>query len=192
VKKTEPLEISLLFKSLVLLPEDKAVKLTPDNTETKKEAVVDTLNTSASETPAIKEPTAPEKIKEETPSVVKEPKASYVKKPIILLTTPELKEAYLKAESNFMKTIGALKAPQLSKYLDTDYTLLENANQYTCIWCIGLDIKTEKEARSTAHSNLLCSPDLNSLKTTEDKKAMFMPLKEFINLNLDLIHKLQI
>jgi hypothetical protein len=67
---------------------------------------------------------------------------------------------------------------------------LEKANQYTCIWCIGLDIKLEKEAKQTAHENLLCSPDLNSLKTTEEKKAMFMPLKDFISLNFDLISKL--
>jgi hypothetical protein len=191
VKKTEPIEISLLFKSLVLLPEDKAVALTSNTAETKAVQVLDKIKTTKSETPVIPTPITTEKVEtSKANNIVEEPKASYIKIPIIILTTPALKEAYLTAGSNFLKTIDALKAPQLSNHLNTDYTLLEKANQYTCIWCIGLDIKFEKEAKQTAHENLLCSPDLNSLNTTEEKKAMFVPLKDFISLNFDLISKL--
>jgi hypothetical protein len=191
VKEKEPIEVSLLFKSLVLLPEDKAITLTSYPTETESDPVLDRSTISHSETPALPESETTEKINaEEATSLAEEPKVSYIHVPITILTTPELKKAYLENGSNFLKTIDALKVPQLSKHLNTDYTLLEKAKQYNCIWCIGLDLKIEKEARSISHPNLLCSPDLNSLKTTEEKKAMFMPLKEFISLNFDLISKL--
>lgn len=191
MKKTEPIEISLLFKSLVLLPEDKAVTLTSNITETKVDPVLDKTKTTKSETTVTPEPEATEKTEtSKANNTVEEPIASYNKIPLTILTTPALKEAYLEVGSNFLKTIDALKAPQLSNHLNTDYTLLEKTTQYTCIWCIGLDLEREKEARNTAHTNLLFSPDLNSLKTTEEKKAMFMPLKDFISLNFDLISKL--
>jgi hypothetical protein len=86
--------------------------------------------------------------------------------------------------------LDALNAQQLAKYLSTDQAILKNLNQYTCFWAIGLDIKIEKEALSMGHQNLLCSPDFNSLKTTEEKKAMFLPLREFLVANLELISKL--
>jgi hypothetical protein len=191
VKEIEPSEISLLFKSLVVLPEDKAAKPSPKNSETKVNPVLNVPKTTELGTPSATQP--PTIAKAEAPegtNVTEKPKVTFTKKRITILTTPELKEAYLKTGSNFLKTLDALKAPQLSEHLNTDHTLLERAHQYMCIWCIGLDIKSEKEAKQTAHENLLCSPDLNSLKTTEEKKAMYIPLKNFVALNSELVSSL--
>ncbi|MFT4826923.1 MAG: hypothetical protein ACI96L_000202 [Paracoccaceae bacterium] len=191
MKEIEPSEISLLFKSLVVLPEDKAAKPSPKNSETKLNLVLNAPKATELGTPTATQPKATEKTEApEATNIAEEPKAAFAKKRITILTTPKLKEAYLEAGSNFLKTLDALKVPQLSAHLNTDNTLLEKADQYICIWCIGLDIKFEKEAKHTAHENLLYSPDLNSLKTTEEKKAMFIPLKNFITLNFELISSL--
>ena len=164
--------IDLLFKSLVILPEDKAI------VTTSKTASKDLENS-----PSSKEDT-------ETKTIVEEPKASYEKKPFAIFISQHLKDEYLKPESNFLKTIAALKTPQLAQHLSTERISNETHQRYHCIWTIGLDIESEKELISTNHPNLLCSPDLDQLKSNEEKKAMFLPLKKFIGANMELVSKL--
>lgn len=94
------------------------------------------------------------------------------------------------ADSAFRKILAALNVPNAANHLSADLSILKETDNYTCVWCIGLDIKTEKEILGLDHSNLLVSPDILSLNTTEEKKAMYMPLKAFVSANMDLIVKL--
>ncbi len=193
VKEVETAEINLLFKSLVVLPEDRATPAPAINTEVTTEKKVNFLKSEETkvETPTASKPSVIETpAPKENSSAAEDPEAVYVQHPIVILTTPELKKAYLNPGSNFLKTLDALSIQQLSKHLNTDRSILKNANHYTCIWSIGLDIQTEKKILSAGHENLLCSPDFNSLKTTEEKKAMFLPLREFLGANSELISKL--
>ena len=172
-------EISILFKSLVILPADKIDSAISSESYTTKAA-------------EPKEEKTPTSILQntETSDAVDTPNSKQPELPILILTTPALKAAYLSPDSNFLKTITALKSPQLAGHISDDITLISSIADIKWLWCIGLDIKLEKQIQDSLHTNFLCSPDLNSLKTNEEKKAMFGPLKDFINSNLELISKM--
>lgn len=179
-------DIQLLFHSLVVLPQDKVEK--------KAEPVL--LTTAQEDAPSkntvdAEQPTNETTRDTTTKDIAEEPKATYSKTiPFAILVPQELKQHYLAEGSAFLKIIDALAIPQVTQHLYTDYTILQNADKYTCLWCIALDIKTEKTALSLDHKNLLTSPDILSLKTNEEKKAMYIPLKAFISSNMELISKL--
>lgn len=124
------------------------------------------------------------------PTIANEPATTYEIEthPFIIVTHTTLKEDYLKAESPFIKIITALNIPQAAKYLSTE--IRTQTNSYDCIWCIGLDIETEKTLIEMKHNNILFSPDILSLQSNEQKKAMYTPLKKFISSNSDLISQL--
>lgn len=177
-------DISLLFSTLVVLPQDKAKE---EPTEPETAAATTTEDTkeaestpAAAETPAIVD----------TPTLAEEPKPTYEKvEAFAILTAPKLKDSYEAANSPFIKILTALGIPQSISVLTTDSNILDNANNYKCLWCIGLDIQTEKKALGLKHPNLLTSPDVLGLTTNEEKKAMYVPLKAFIATNMELISK---
>lgn len=177
-------DISLLFSTLVVLPQDKA-KEEPTEQETTAttaaESTKEVESTPATaETPAIVD----------TPILAEEPKPTYEKvEAFAILTAPKLKESYEVANSPFIKILTALGIPQSINVLTTESNILDNAENYKCLWCIGLDIQTEKKALGLKHPNLLTSPDVLSLTTNEEKKAMYTPLKAFVATNMELISK---
>ena len=171
-------DISLLFNSLVVLPQDKLTKETETPAETAK-----SQPEHASESPV-------DSVKIPASIVVQETKAVYhTIQPFVVLTSQNLKDSYMVADSAFQKILTALQIPQAAKHLSTDLSILEKTDNYTCIWCIGLDIQTEKTILGLGHPNLLVSPDILSLNTTEEKKAMYIPLKAFVSTNMELITK---
>lgn len=180
-------DISLLFTSLVVLPQDQLTK----EPETKSVTThLDTAETEKSESNDASEPHA-DSDKTTSDIVVQEAKAAYhTIQPFVILTSQNLKDSYMVADSAFQKILAALNIPQAAKHLSTDLSILEKTDNYTCVWCIGLGIKTEKEILGLGHSNLLLSPDILSLNTTEEKKAMYIPLKAFVSANMELIVKL--
>jgi len=42
----------------------------------------------------------------------------------------------------------------------------------------------------SGHKNILLSPDIHNLTTKEEKKAMYTPLKQFVQDNLEHINKI--
>lgn len=183
-------DISLLFKSLVVLPQDKTTSENTDTEPPQTEKTSDSAMKKETKEPQNTTSTTAEKQDTEKNSKAEEPKPAYTKvEPFAILTAPHLKASYEAADSPFLKILNALGIPEAISNLSTDNKLLENANNYKCLWCIGLDIQTEKKALSLNHENLLTSPDVLSLKTNEEKKAMYAPLKEFISSNMELISK---
>lgn len=169
-------DVGVLYRSLVILPQD----LIADTAETETKLAI-----SAEELPILETTHSIEKPQAE------EPKTPYGPiHPFVILTAPGLKEAYLAADSPFKKIIAALHIPQTVKYLTTDSTLLQHAENLTCLWCIGLDIATEKIALHSNHPNILLSPDLLQLTTNDEKKAMYIPLKAFITANIATIEQI--
>jgi len=172
-------DISLLFSSLVILPQDKEVMV-----EEKSEAA----QPQASQTPAEeKEPTIEIKTKETLAKdayVLEEPVSVYKKEthPFAIFLPAALKETYLADQSKFLKILDALAVPQLKRYVQTDISV-EKASSFDCVWCIGLDIKSEKDLRALNHKNILFSPDIEKLISVEEKKDMYAPLKIFVNSN---------
>ena len=193
-------DIPLLYKSLVVLPQDKQ-----DLTSITKEISID----KSTEQEVLPENTAEQKIETQenispvkkqdtqTPAVIpvsiaQEPKGSYETKlhPFALFTSETNKSKYIAEGSNFGKAAGALNITQLAKYITTDTAVLETLTSYECIWCMGIDLSTEKKILGLKHKNILISPDIESLTTVEEKKSMFSALKEFANFNMALFSKM--
>ena len=165
-------DISLLFKSLVILPTDKI--------ETQKFPT-----TSAPEKPIET------KAESSLTNSASDPDTKYVikKNPFAILIKGDLKEPYLETGSSFFKITSALNIPQASKHLQAFENKIDIHN-YECVWCIGLNLAEEKSIRSMAHDNLIISPDILTLKTSEEKKQMYSPLKNFISSNMELLSQL--
>lgn len=173
MQKLTSTDIGVLYRSLVILPDDRLSSM--DNAE--KELAKKKPSTH------LKEPVT------DKPEV-EDPKSQYgLPHPFVILTTPRLKEAYLAENSPFQKIITALNIPQTAKYLTTDSALLQNPQNVACLWCIGLDIATEKVALNSNHPAILISPDLLRLTSNEEKKAMYRPLKTFITANMSIIQQ---
>lgn len=168
-------EITLLYKSIVVLPQDKNVE-TPITSES---------------TPSTPEPALVVKDESNT-SMVEEDKAEYekIRHPFVIFTKSYLKLQYQEDNSSFKKIISALDIRKASKYINAVPNAYKNVLDFDCVWCIGLDIAIEKELRSSNHSNIHFSPDILSLNNNEEKKAMFLPLKEFITSNAAHLKKL--
>lgn len=108
--------------------------------------------------------------------------------PFIVLTTPELAPALRSESSNFSKTIEALDIRQTAKYVvshEGDIIL----TQYESIWCIGLS-DDDAQHIMAAHPNVLVSPNIENLKTKEEKLAMWNPLKTFVQKNQKILAKI--
>lgn len=175
VQKIKELDIPLLYQNLVVLPQDKAM-LTPENTKREEEI-----------TPA-KQPE-----KETLPTEASEPKGTYTPKqaiPFIILIPEHLKADYMAETSAFYKILAALNISTASKYVSSNLELLNETDTYSCIWCVGLDLANEKKAMQSGHKNILLSPDIHNLTTKEEKKAMYTPLKQFVQDNLEHINKI--
>lgn len=181
-------DISLLFNSLVVLPKDR-LSVETETTST-------TTHLGAAEPKKREQPNDSIQSQEDSDEVLsdivaQESKAEYnAVQPFVIVTSQNLKDSYMAADSAFRKILAALNVPNAANHLSADLSILKETDNYTCVWCIGLDIKTEKEILGLDHSNLLVSPDILSLNTTEEKKAMYMPLKAFVSANMDLIVKL--
>ena len=175
-------DISLLFSSLVILPQDKEA-VSEEKSET---AQVEVSQTLVEEKEPLVESTTKETPAKDAPAV-EEPAPVYKKEthPFTLFLPAALRETYLADQSKFLKILDALAIPQLKKYIQTDLSE-ENVTSFDCVWCIGLDIKSEKDLRALNHKNILFSPDIEQLKTVEEKKEMYAPLKMFVNSNEQL------
>ena len=191
-------DIHLLYKSLVVLPQDKYDDIPPvEETSKAKSAEPDSLSRKLVgeeiETPKRISIIEETNTQETTPiSIAQEPNGTYKieSRPFVLFTSEVNKNKYLAEGSNFTKAIGALKIAQLAKYITSDHALLENLSSYECIWCMGIDLNTEKQILALKHKNILISPDKENLATVEEKKQMFSALKEFAILNMGLFTKI--
>ena len=156
-------DVELLFKSIVVLPQDSSRKTAQTDHEAKQKK--------------------PKEYKAKT-KVVDEPEITTTKPPkiTVILTTPKLKEDYMVDGSSFLKILDALKISSAKKLLDTEITIDDLIN-YTCVWCVGLPPEVESKILKIDHPNILLSPDILNLKTKEEKMAMYNPLKEFIAKN---------
>jgi|GEM_PF-473965 len=200
VFKLDATDIQLLYKSLVVLPQDKQdIAPSVEDISKAKSAEPNVL----SEKPVEKKTETPESTspveEKDTPatavapvSIAEEEKATYriESHPFVLFTSEANKSKYLAEDSNFAKAIGALKITQLAKYITSDPAVLETLASYECIWCMGIDLNTEKQILALKHNNILISPDIESLATVEEKKSMFSALKEFAHFNMDLFSKI--
>ena len=158
-------DIDLLFKSIVILPQDSSKKV--DATKAGKKP-------KKYETQSIEN-------KVEEPEV----KPSNPVKTIAIITNSELKENYLTQGSSFLKILEALEISSAKNKLITDVHLDDLIN-YTCIWCVGLDPEIESKILKINHPNILLSPNILDLKTKEEKIAMYGPLKAFVTQNFSL------
>jgi len=191
-------DIHLLYKSLVVLPQDKYDDIPPvEETSKAKSAEPDSLSQKLVgkeiETPKSISKIEETNTQETTPiSIAQEPNGTYKveSQPFVLFTSEVNKNKYLAEGSNFTKAISALKITQLAKYITSDHAVLETLVSYECIWCMGIDLNTEKQILALKHKNILISPDIENLATVEEKKRMFSALKEFANLNMGLFTKI--
>jgi len=151
----DQIDVELLFKSIVVLPQDSSRKTAPTDHEAKQK-----------------------KPKEYEPEIT----ITKPSKITVILTTPKLKEDYMVDGSSFLKILDALNINSAKKLLDTEITINDLIN-YTCVWCVGLPPEEESKILKIDHPNILLSPDILNLKTKEEKMAMYNPLKEFIAKN---------
>ena len=165
-------DISILFKNLVLLPEDKH-----DLQNNIGKANVRSYESSS-------------ELSEKTTALTNESKPVYKAEPIKILIPKNLHDAYLKDGSAFMKILTSMKLKKLVNHITHEVPDKENLLKNDCVWAIGWDISTEKKIISSDHPNLLVSQEILKLSIKEDKLAMFLPLKEFINKNTETISKL--
>lgn len=158
-------DVELLFKSIVVLPQDSSKKTASTHHEIKqkkpKEYEAETTKTKVDEPEIIS--TKPSKI-------------------TAILTTPKLKDNYLADGSSFLKILDALEINSAKKLLVTEITI-DDLTNYSCLWCVGLDPEVESKILKINHPNILLSPDILNLKNKEEKIAMYNPLKEFIAKN---------
>jgi hypothetical protein len=187
-------DIHLLYKSLVVLPQDKHDETpTVEETSKAKSAESDSLSQKLVGK-EIETPVSTSQVEEtNTPiSIAQEPNGTYKveSQPFVLFTSEVNKNKYLAEGSNFTKAIGALKIAQLAKYITSDHAVLDTLVSYECIWCMGIDLNTEKQILALKHKNILISPDIENLATVEEKKRMFSALKEFAILNMGLFTKI--
>ncbi len=169
-------DISLLYKRLVILPQDRQeAQVQVDKPATEPEPV-------QAEDPGeqFNEPQKEQKIE---PNIVE-------KHPFIIIASDNIKDELKQANSNFSKTIGALSYPNCSKYIIGENDVPNSIDQYDCIWTIGLSPTKEQELLSQKHSNILFSPNMEALKSKEEKMAMWTSLKKFASLNSGILSKL--
>lgn len=196
VLEIDALDIDLLYKSLVLLPQDKVdqnatadTELAVENPTNKKAEPTQTL------TPDTKKPAtarAAESNNTVPENQANEAKGTYKveKRPFALYTTASNKAKYLATDSNFMKAANALKITQVVNHITTKVQSTAELKNYDCVWCMGIDLNVEKEILALKHPNLLISPDIENLTSVDEKKSMFSALKEFANSNLELFSKI--
>lgn len=198
VFKLNATDIHLLYKSLVVLPQDKQEEISPvEETSKAKSDEPDALSQKLVEK-EIETPESTSQIEETntletTPiNIAQESKGTYKveSQPFVLFTSETNKSKYLAEGSNFSKAINALKITQLAKYITSDSSVLKTLSSYDCIWCMGIDLSTEKKILALQHNNILISPDIESLATVDEKKRMFSALKEFIIPNIGLFAKI--
>lgn len=173
-------DIALLYKTVVVLPQDKMTK-----------AVIEAPTTADAETPALTEIETPEITEAETTNVIFEPATQRkTEHPFVIITSAMLKEKYLDPDSSFTKIVQALNIPNVAKYMVHEESFISNQDLYRCIWAIGISPSTSEHLHNLGHQNLLISPDVLSLTNTEEKTAMYAPLKQFIASNQKEISKL--
>ena len=173
-------DIALLFDKLVILPSDRNDEIDVKNTDSK-------LGES---TPTAEPTSTPTPVESPAKTVVSEPVKPIVSHPFVIVTNTSLKEILSQDSSNFKKIINSLKIGNAAKYLQPINSLDLQAADYDCIWCIGLGPEEEATVKSLKHSNVLFSPNMETLATKEEKLAMFNPLKDFVSSNMGLLSQL--
>lgn len=157
--------IGLLFKSLVILPQDSLKKI--DSPKVVKKS-----------------------IKYKTPFIGRNSEESELKpiipiKPLAIIINSEFKENYLDEGSSFLKILEALKISSIKNNLITVVDLDDLIN-YACIWCVGLAPEVESKILKINHPNILLSPNILKLNTKEEKISMYGSLKTFVSQNYSL------
>lgn len=170
--KLGTIEIGLLYQKLVILPKDKVIDTAP------------IPSISAEKVTLLKESEAIET------NIAKEAPAEYATKShprFAIITLPDHKINYLRNDSKFLKVIEALDANKLLDHIYTDWLTEIDLRGTQAVWVVGLSSDEEKVLRAKNHPNILFSPDIESLEDKEDKKAMFLPLKDFMARNKHLL-----
>ena len=162
------IDIELLFKSVVILPQDSSKKEQKAGVE--KELNEPRSYNDKSSTSEVSEPQ----------NTLSTPTQSCA-----ILTTKELIDNFTAEGSSFQKILEALSISPAKKHLTTNVNL-DKLKEYKCVWCLGLPHEMEAKILKIKHPNLLLSPNILDLKTKEEKMAMYTPLKEFVSKNIDL------
>jgi len=154
-------EIGLLFKKLVLIPEEQK----PTDAETN-------IPKTKADEPIVKY----DKPESESTEAVK-PKTH----PFVLVTSCNLSQTLKSENSNLYKILTRHNLTQVLKYI-SDIDSLQSNVEYQCIWSIGLT-KDEEHKLVSFSKTRLNSPNTETLTSKEEKIAMYNPFRRFIESN---------
>ena len=174
----DPSDLSLIFKQLVVLPKDRTVDSPKVKTESKKEIATTEYDPKA----ALQTSEVAEAAVDYT--------ANNAHK-FAIITLPELKTIYTQQGSKFRKIVQALKLSGAVDHIYTNWATELDLQRTEVIWTIGLSPEEEKLISSKRKEKTLHSPDIELLTTTEEKRAMFEPLKSFVAANQTVLDSLQ-
>ncbi len=166
MKDWEDLELSLLFKELVILKEDS--QTTGDPTE------------DISAENSVDQPDLTTRANLDTPPLEKAPPKPDCLKTAILCPASAL-SVLNSSQSNLRKITEALRITSIHTQLRAveDLDIESKIGPETTIWGIGLSSEQKEAIRSQPHSKVLFSANPEELSSLEEKRQMFEPLKEF-------------
>ena len=169
------IEVDLLFKQLVILPEKDKTDQLNDTKEKSRSA-------AAPENYIDKIATAP--------PTVEEPNKTKQNKSFILLTNPDIKQSLIAPDSNFRKIITNQNIGNVLHHIADNMELNEDLKTFECIWTIGLNPAQEQQLLNLKHPNILLSTNVEKLTSKQEKLAMFEPFTQFVNANLKLLSQI--
>lgn len=105
--------------------------------------------------------------------------------PALMVLCHETDKANLNAETaNLKKITTALGIEHIHTLMSPVEAAIEaqNIGPETTVWGIGLSTEIQELIRATGAKQVLFSANPENLKTVEDKRKMFEPLKEFSTL----------
>ena len=150
----ESKDVELLFKKLVIVPQD-----------------LETENKEASEAKSATK-AKPDKIAKH-PTLAKGPNA--------ILVNAEVSVALLRNDSNFSKITNSLGISWLKDHLVKEEELqhLDQLRGIGHLWCIAISDSTKELLEDGQIADVIFTDNPEILKSVEDKKALFAPVKAF-------------
>ena len=155
----------MLFKSLVILKEDRL-----------EEPAAEDILAQPSQA------TSQEKPETTDPGVPSPPSHAPLlpKKSACLCVPSSLEKDLFQEGSNFMKIVQALKLEGLvqSVVLEDQIQDAQQIQHMKHVWAVGIP-QGHEVLRSLKQTEILYSPNPETLRSVEEKRAMFDPLKDF-------------
>lgn len=166
------IDTDLLFKQLVILPENK-----------EKEKVATKLEPTKQDKDVKKLETTTTKISEATTDL--RPTIKFA-----VFINEQARLQLLAPTSNFRKILQSKQLENLIKFVQTNFELSSDLLYTECIWTIGLTPQQEQAILDIKHPNILLSPNVETLVSKEEKLAMFEPFSQFVSSNFRLLSNL--